>query len=163
MQVVPTLEEVFSFFDAQERRNTVLYIEMKTDRAEQSRRDLAGSVMKLIDKNNLRSRVVVVSFDLTAVAAIKQMDSSVSTGALFEPRRDAVKLIRNRQLIQIALECGADEILLHRLIATRRSLELATESNLRSVVWTVDDPKWLSRHFTLGIHALITNKPAAFA
>ena len=66
-----------------------------------------------------------------------------------------------RPLIAAAVDCGADEILLHRLIATRRLVDLAAKRDLRSVVWTVDDPKWLGRAERLGIHALITNNPAA--
>jgi len=39
-------------------------------------------------------------------------------------------------------------------------LDLSAENDLRSVVWTVDDPKWMRRGARFGIHALITNNPA---
>jgi glycerophosphoryl diester phosphodiesterase len=106
------------------------------------------------------TRVVVVSFNLKAVAHIKQIDPAITTGALFEPRRNPVELIRRRPLVTAALAYGADEILLHRLIVSRRLVDLAAENNLRPVVWTVDDPKWLRRRAEFGIHAVITNKPA---
>jgi glycerophosphoryl diester phosphodiesterase len=66
-------------------------------------------------------------------------------------------------MINAALECGAGQILLHRLIATRRLVSLAAENNLRSVIWTVDDPKWMRRSADFGIHALITNNPGLMA
>src|SRR5260370_12782746 len=116
-------------------------------------------VGRLINHHSLRHRVVVVSFNRKTVAQIKQVDSSIRTGALFEPRRSVAKIM-GRRMIRDALECGADEILLHRLVAHRRMLTWAAQSNLRSVVWTVNDPKWMQRAVALGIHALITNSPA---
>ena len=136
---------------------------MKTDKAEDTYVDLAGSVAQLINAHNLRSRVVVVSFNLKSLDQIKLIDSSIATGALFEPRTNPLKIIRKHPMISAALECGAGQILLHRLIATRRLVDLATENNLRSVVWTVDDPKWMRRSAGFGIHALITNNPALMA
>lgn len=162
-QFLPTLDQVFEFFEDHPSRLEVIYVEMKTDKAEDSYVDLAASVAQLINDPSLRSRVVVVSFNLKAVAQIKMIDSSIATGALFEPRRHTVKIIRKHPMITLALECGADEILLHRMIATRRLSDLATESNLRPVVWTVDGPKWMRRAASFGIHAVITNDPATMA
>ena len=160
-QFLPTLDQVFDFFKRHPGGPDVIYVEMKTDKAEDTYVDLAGSVAQLVNDYNLRSRVVVVSFNLKAIAQIKMADPAILTGALFEPRRNTVKIIRKHPVITAALECGADQILLHRLIATRRIVDLAAETTLRSVVWTVDDPKWMRRAVRFGIHALITNNPAA--
>jgi glycerophosphoryl diester phosphodiesterase len=158
-QFLPTLDQVFAFFKDHPSRPDVIYMEMKTDKAADTHVDLAGSVAQLINYHGLRSRVVVVGFNLKAVAQIKTIDPAILTGALFEPRRNTVKIIRKHPMITAALECGADQILLHRLIATRRIVDLAAESDLRSVVWTVDDPKWMRRAASFGIHAVITNNP----
>jgi glycerophosphoryl diester phosphodiesterase len=72
-------------------------------------------------------------------------------------------MLRKHPMITAALECGVEQILLHRLVATRRLVALAAESDLRPVVWTVDDPKWMQRRASCGIHALITNNPALMA
>jgi len=157
-QFVPALDQVLAF--VKNHPAVVIYVEMKTDRAESTYVDLSRAVVQLIRDHGLRSRVVVVSFNLKAVAQIKTIDPSIQTGALFEPRRNTVKIIRKHPMISAALECGAEEILLHRSIATRRNLDLSLESDLRPVVWTVDDPKWVRRAATSGIHAVITNNPA---
>ena len=162
-QCIPTLDQVFELFRQRSTQPEVIYVELKTDQAADTYRDLAAAVAQLIDQYHLRSHVVVVSFNLKAIARIKTIDDSVRTGALFEPRRNAVKLIRKHPLITSALECGAEQILLHHLIATRRLVELAAENSLRSVVWTVDNPKWLRRRVSFGIHAVITNNPAQMA
>jgi len=160
-QTIPTLAEVFSILKAQ--NGTITYVEMKLDKVVDTN-ELAGlpeSVAQLIGNCGVRNRVVVVSFNLNALARIKHADPDIRTGALFEPRRSAAKIISRRRLITTALDYGANEILLHRLIATRRLAEMATEKGLRPVVWTVDDPKWLRRAGQMRIHALITNNPAA--
>jgi glycerophosphoryl diester phosphodiesterase len=70
-----------------------------------------------------------------------------------------MKAIRGHPLITATLAAGADHILLHRLIATRRLVDLAAANSLRSVVWTVDDPRWLRQRIGYGFHAVMTNKP----
>ena len=162
-QLVPTLDQVFELLKNRPTRAETTYVEMKTDQAEDTYADLAGVVAQLVNAHRLRDRVVVVSFNLKAIALIKTIDSSISTGALFEPRRNPVKIIHRHPMVTAALECGADQILLHRLIATRRLVDLASENNLRPVVWTVDDPKWVRRRAGVGIHAVITNNPALMA
>lgn len=160
-QFVPTLDQVLRFFKDHPARPAVIYVEMKADQAEDAYVDLSRSVVQLIRDYGLKSRVVVVSFNLRAVAQIKSLDDAIRTGALFEPKRNTVKIIRKHPMITAALECGAEEILLHRLIASHHIVDLSLESDLQPVVWTVDDPKWVRRAASLGIHAVITNDPAA--
>ncbi|MDX6528735.1 MAG: glycerophosphoryl diester phosphodiesterase [Blastocatellia bacterium] len=158
-QVIPTLDQVFNFFKQRPTNSEIVYVEMKTDQAEDTYIDLAESVAQLVNAHQLHSRVVVVSFHLKALARMKTIDASITTGALFEPRRNPVKTMRKHPMITAALECGAKQILIHRLIATRPLLALAAENNLLPVVWTVDSRKWMSRTADFGIHALITNNP----
>ncbi len=161
-EVVPTLDQVLKFFRAQSQAdNPVIYVEMKTDKTREANVDLTASVVQLINNYDLQDRVMVVSFNLKALTQIKQIDPSIRTGTLFEPKRSAAKMLNGNRLIAAAVDCGADEILLHRLMATRRLVGLAADQSLRSVVWTADDPKWMSRAVRFGIHALITNNPAA--
>jgi glycerophosphoryl diester phosphodiesterase len=161
-EVVPTLEQVFNLFNAANRTNNpVICVEMKTDKIREPNTDLPVSLVQLINDYCFQSRVIVVSFNLKALTEIKQIDPSIRTGALFEPKRSAAGILIGRRLITSAVECGADEILLHHLMATRRLVGMAAERNLTPVVWTVDDPRWMSRAVRFGIHALITNNPAA--
>jgi glycerophosphoryl diester phosphodiesterase len=158
-QVVPTLAQVFDLFSKRSNHSALIYVEMKTDKAEDTFVELAAAVVHLVNHCRIRSRVVVVSFNLKAIAQIKRIDSEIATGALFEPRRNPVKTIRKHPMITAALDCGAGQILLHRLIATRRLVDLAAQNDLLPVVWTVDDNKWTRRGTSLGVHALITNNP----
>jgi len=157
-QTVPALEDVFKLMANSARQNTVCYVEMKTVRDKRSNSSLAAAVVEIIQRHSFHSRVIVISFNLRTVAAVKQLDPSVRTGALFGPRQRATKSVR--KIIANALEYGADEILLHHLIAKHRVLKLALEANLKPVVWTVENPAWVARAQESGIHALMTNNPA---
>lgn len=157
-QTVPTLENVFRLMVNSSRQNTVCYVEMKTTRKKKSNLSLAAAVVEIIQRHSFHNRVIVISFNLPAIAVVKKMDPSIRTGALFGPRQRATKSVR--KIISSALECEADEILLHQLIAKRQILALALAANLNAVVWTVDDPSWIAHARENRIHALMTNNPA---
>ena len=156
-QRVPTLSDVFQFL---RDKPAVIYVELKTDVDASS--DLVQAVSDAIIADGFQDRVVVVSFDLPAVAEIKTLNSSIRTGALFTPRRQPDVSWRADSMLKAASDCGADELLPQQLLARPKLIEKACARNLPVVVWTVDDPAWLARAKTLGIHALITNNPAKF-
>jgi glycerophosphoryl diester phosphodiesterase len=133
-------------------------VEMKAGRNRKVHASLARAVVEVINQHKLRHRCVVIGFNLAGVARVKDLDDSIRTGALFGPRQRAVKPAK--KIIEAALDCGADEILLHHLIATPRLLAHALEAKLVPVVWTVDDPKWIERSVRHRIRALVTNNPA---
>ena len=160
-QFVPTLEQLFTTLKTSRRKNWLAYVELKIDRG-QEYRDLVKAVANLISNYKFEKHVVVISFTLAAVSLIKISNSSIRTGALFEPKRSAHRVVRSHPIISDALNCGASEILFHRLLATRRMIEAALAVNLFPVVWTVDDTKWIERAQARGIHAVMTNDPARF-
>lgn len=155
-QRVPALSDVFQFI---RDKPGVIYVELKIDGADSSS-DLVRAVADTIVPFGFQARFVVVSFDLPAVTEIKSLNSSIRTGALFAPQRRPNVSWRTHSILNAATECGADELLPHRLLARPKLLEKARGRNLPVVVWTVDDPAWVARAKTLGIHALITNDPA---
>jgi glycerophosphoryl diester phosphodiesterase len=159
-QRLPTFSAALRLLQNQRPKPQGVYVELKTDRAASTGKDLAQAVVDLVKQHPLKPQIVVVSFNLQALRIVKQLDSSIRTGALFEPRRSAVKAVRKHPMISAALDCGADQILLHRLIVTRKLVSLAGEAHLLPVVWTVDNPRWVERAIDYGIHALITNDPA---
>lgn len=155
-QRVPTLSDVFQFF---RDKPGAIYVELKTDGADSSN-DLVRGVADAVVQFDFQSRVVVVSFELAAVAAMKSLNSSIRTGALFAPQRKPNVSWRAESILNAAIECGADELLPHRLLARPKLIEKARDRRLRVVVWTVDDQAWVARASDLGIRTLITNNPA---
>jgi len=157
-QTVPTLDEVFRLIARQPRQDLVAYVELKTVRKKTLNDWLVEAVVEVIRRHNFQSRVIVISFNLAAVAKVKELDPSLHTGALFGPRQRATKSAR--RIVAAALDCGAAEILVHHLIAKPKLLAIASEARLRPVVWTVEDPNWLKRAPAAGVRALMTNNPA---
>jgi len=156
LATIPTLSEVFERFrDGQAR----LYVEMKCD-ALNGGRPLAQAVANLVRDYSLFDSVVVESFAHQSIAEIKRLDPRLRTAALFEPKL-ARPFPSTRRIIERALEFSADEIALHRTLAGRRITEEAARRGMRTVVWTVDNPSWKERARRYGVHAIITNNPAA--
>jgi glycerophosphoryl diester phosphodiesterase len=153
---LPSLQQVLSLFaDA----DALFYLEMKSEAGQDER--LAAEVAGTISRHAVSERVIVSSFNLSLVQAVKAAHSAIRTAALFEPRISLpATLIRKIKLIELAKECGADEICLHHTLAGRRLTEHARKSQLDVVVWTVDDPAWIERARSRGVKALITNDPA---
>jgi glycerophosphoryl diester phosphodiesterase len=154
---LPTLAQVFELFRV---NSGLLYVEMKCEPREGSA--LAAEVVRLTRESEVADRVVVESFDLAAVGAVKRIDANIRTAALFEPKLTRpISTLRRLRMIDLARECGADEIALHHTLANRRVIEEAKEEGFEIVVWTVDDPKWVLQARSLGIKALIANNPAS--
>jgi glycerophosphoryl diester phosphodiesterase len=155
-EFVPSLERVFQLVLDRKPENFTIYVELKTDGKSS---DLPQSIADLIKRYRFHDRVVIVSFDLDALRQTKLSDSSIGTGALFAPRHGAGTGLRAEKIMALAIESGADEILLHRLIARPRLINSAIRNDFKVVVWTADDAVWLKRARELGVHALITNDP----
>jgi glycerophosphoryl diester phosphodiesterase len=155
-ETIPSLEQLCA---AMAVNDCLLYLEMKNDDAEVER--LAAAVVKLINDFSFANRVVVESFHLPALQIVKQIDPRIRTAALFESRlRGPVAVLRSRKAVSLASNVGANEIALHHSLATRSVTAEAAQSDIPIVVWTVDNPIWIKRARSHGIHALITNDPA---
>jgi glycerophosphoryl diester phosphodiesterase len=154
---VPTLAQVFELL---QQTNALLCLEMKSEAADATA--LVKAVVSEIHKAQIAERVVVSSFDLNAVALVKQIEPTISTAALFEPKLSRpISTIRRLKMIDLAVEHRANEIALHHSLCSARIVQKAAEFGLPVVVWTVDDVKWINRGRRWGLKALITNNPAA--
>lgn len=152
---VPTLAQVF---ETAGERARVLYVELKCEAGEADEA-LAAEVVRLTRAYGLTRKVVVESFELDAVRAVKRFAQDVRTAALFE-RTLARPAPTARRMLKLAADCGADEIALHHSLARRRTVEGARRAGFDALVWTVDDPLWAGRACELGLCAVITNNPA---
>ena len=156
-QTLPTLNAVLSLLEKR-LNNLLVYVELKTTRNRTKNEALVTAALEVISRKGFENRVVVISFNLPAVAHCKQLAPTIRAGVLFGPRQRATKSAR--KMIADTLSCGAQEICLHHLIAKPGLLKLAHDAGLAPVVWTVDDPNWLENARENGIHALMTNNPA---
>jgi glycerophosphoryl diester phosphodiesterase len=168
---VPALAEVCERFAP---RCAALYVELKFDGANARADNAAGShprvredvralaaatVNVLRDSPENARRAVVESFTLEAVAEVRRLAPELRTAALFE-RTLTRPHPRAADIIARALDCGADEVALHRSLVSPPTVAAAHDAGLRVAVWTADHPAWATRARALGLRALITNSPA---
>ena len=151
---VPTLTETLEFL---KEFKGLIYIELKCKEADAER--LAKAVCDVICSSKLLPQIVVKSFKLNAIPFVKEFCPSVRTAALFAPK--ILNIIRkDKHLLNLAEEAGADELSLHFTLATRKLMRKAAKRNLRVIIWTADHPRWIRRGLKLGLAAIITNDPA---
>ena len=155
-QTVPTLKQVLDLF---EDFDGLIYIELKPRQSDFHK--LSQAVCDVIKDSPMLSRMIVKSFKLAVIPAVKLLLPEVQTAALFAP--EIMHFLRRREhIVTLAKEFGADQISLHHSLVTPRLCKLAAEAGLPITVWTVDDPRWLLRRSNLKIRALITNDPVKF-
>ncbi|HJX91543.1 MAG TPA: glycerophosphodiester phosphodiesterase family protein [Pyrinomonadaceae bacterium] len=152
---IPSLEEVLKLFES---NHAILYLEMKSDPLQ--REQLAQACCDHLNRSPVKNRVVVECFDLLSIAAVKAIDPSIRTAALFEPHLLTTPLLTSgRRLVEQALTVEAEEIALHHRLASKGVVATAKTAGLKVVVWTVDRSDWIHRATSMGVSALITNDP----
>lgn len=152
-QTVPTLAETLRFLKDFPGR---IYIELKCD--ESDAEALTEAVAREIIDSPLLTQVVIKSFKLSVIPQTRQLCPAARTAALFAPRIMTM-LRKEKYIVNIAEEFGADELSLHYSLATRSLMTKARARNLPVTIWTANRPVWVARGLKLGIYAIITNNP----
>lgn len=154
-ETVPTLRrtlELLSDFRG------LIYVELKARESEVVR--LTEAVAEILRDSPLKPQVIVKSFQLDAIPLFKKLRSDVRTAALFAPKIMTI-LRKEKRLVAVAGDLGADMISIHYSLATRKLVEKAEKRGLPVTIWTADNPRWVKRSSELGLFAVITNDPAA--
>lgn len=139
---VPSLRELFELMAG---NDLLLCLEIKSREPQ-----LAELCSRMVRQFGFEERVIVECFDLNVLRPIQ-----LRTAALFEPR-----MYTDQNIIDRSLAVGARVLALHHRLAKPKLVENAKAAGLTIVVWTVDDPIWLTQARSMGIDALITNDPA---
>lgn len=152
---IPTLADLLDFL---KDFKGLIYIELKCREAETEK--LSKAVCRAISGSPLRPQMIVKSFQLEVIPHIRRLCPDVKTAALFAPKIMTL-LRKEKRLINIADELGADMVSVHFSLATRKLLKKAEKKELPVTIWTADNPRWVKRACDLGLFAVITNNPAA--
>jgi glycerophosphoryl diester phosphodiesterase len=154
-EAVPTLEQTLQLLSD---HDGPIYIELKCEL--DNFRPLVAAVCDQIRSASILPQIIVKSFRLAAIPEVRRLLPGVRTAALFEP--SIMTILRRREhIVKMAREFGADELSVHRALATNQLCALASAAGLPMAVWTVDDARWIARSRQRAIRALITNHPAA--
>jgi glycerophosphoryl diester phosphodiesterase len=147
-QTVPTLDELFEAFGP-----SLLYnVEIKSDGLLRTGlRDTGLEAADRIEAHHLQSHVLVSSFDPFCVRRARRYLS----------RTTPVAFLRESRAVQLAhhlLPAEADHP--YYQLVDAPYMAWARKRGLRVNVWTVDDAADAQRLVNLGVHGIITNKPA---
>jgi glycerophosphoryl diester phosphodiesterase len=154
-EVVPTLAATF-----EKLRDFpgMLYVELKSDPGEDIG-PLVKAVCDVIRNTPIAGRIIVKSFRLSFIPLLKTVCPDFRTAALFAPKVMTI-LRKEKYLVDLAVEFGADELSVHYSLATKKLMKKASKHGLPVTLWTVGHPRWLRRATKLGVNAVITNDPA---
>lgn len=142
---IPTLDEVFEAFGSQ-----ILYnVEVK----DMSLRDcgLEAAIVDRIQAYHLENAVLISSFN---PFSLKRMRRHL-------PKQIPLALLRDKGVAKYSYLLGdADADHPHHQLVHAGYMAWAKKRGYRVNVWTVDEPDEARRLVNLGVHGLITNKPA---
>jgi glycerophosphoryl diester phosphodiesterase len=151
---IPTLKEALAHLEDFERP---VFVELKC--RDNDRVRCVDAVAGELSGSPVFPRVIFKSFVPDAVPLILERCPEISTAALFAPKVMSV-IRKEKRLVNIAVDLGADMLSLHSALATKKLMKKARRSGLSVTIWTVDNPRWMKRAVELGVDAVITNKPA---
>jgi len=135
-----------------------IYIEIKCE-AERDVWPLVDAVCREIERSPLLDRIILKSFRLGVIPQVRAALPGVRTAALFAPQ--VMRLLRKEKyLINIAQELGADHLSVHRSLASRKLVKKAAKRGMPVTVWTVNTTRWIPRAAKRGLYAVITNDPS---
>jgi glycerophosphoryl diester phosphodiesterase len=144
-QQIPTLDEVFEAFGPRLRYN----VELKD--AGLGNNGLEAAVADRIEAHHLGSQTLVSAFNPLAVRrARRHLSRATPLGFLHQTTLGRYG----------ALLAGATAVHPHHSLVDAAYMRWAAARDYRVHVWTVDDPAEARRLLHLGVHAVITNRPA---
>lgn len=154
-ETISTLAEVLAHLS---EFHGVIFIELKCD-DDRDVEPLASGVCSVLRNSPLAPQVIVKSFKLAAIPHVRILGPGIRTAALFAPKIMNI-LRKEKHLVKIAEEFGADELSLHYSLATKKLMVNAARRGLPVSIWTADSPRWVKRAMALGLKSIITNDPA---
>lgn len=141
---IPTLEEMLAF--ARET-DVVLYLEIKVSGVWGTEQALVAA---LADAKMLE-RVVILSFDMATLLAVRKGNPALMTGYLFDwPYADAVER---------AIRVGARQLAPRGDLVTPALIGAARNADLQIVTWTINEPAQMRHLAAAGVHGIMTDYP----
>jgi glycerophosphoryl diester phosphodiesterase len=112
---------------------------------------VAASVAALVAELGLRAQVILSSFNLAAIDAVRRTDSELPTGWLTPSGYDQSRALAT------AAERGHTALHPHHDVVTPELVAAAHDLGLAINTWTVDDPDRMLELAAYGVDAIITN------
>ncbi|MGG0669720.1 glycerophosphodiester phosphodiesterase [Sporosarcina koreensis] len=145
-ETIPTLVDVLDVFDSTEHK---LNIELKSDIFPYE--GMVGRVLDVIAERQLESRVIISSFDHSAIQAVKRLNPQIETAALFME-----VLVHPLDYIH---RIPADALHILFPAAIRPPMAEVINSGMPVRTFTVNDEKYAMLVKQAGVQAIFTDYP----
>ncbi|HVE93892.1 MAG TPA: glycerophosphodiester phosphodiesterase [Acidimicrobiales bacterium] len=114
---------------------------------------VAAGVAQLVAERNLHESVIVSSFSLSAIDAVRAADDRIPTAWLTLPNYDQISAC------ELVVERGHSALHPEHPGVTASVVDAARRHGIALNTWTVDDPAEMARLAALGVDAIVTNVP----
>jgi glycerophosphoryl diester phosphodiesterase len=140
---IPTLEEALHFIDGKVEK---ILVELKEEGHEKK-------VIDAVRHQELRDRVIVISFHEEVIGNVRALDARIATGLVYS---------KHKRPIDAALKLSAQYLVaLYRFVHSR-DIEKAHKSNLGVIVWTINTEKEAKEYIAKGVDGIASDKPDIF-
>lgn len=151
-QFVPSLREVLSAFQSRHtaaQQPVSFVIELKTVKGAGAA--LAGSVVRLLAEQRFTERAVVISFDASALEAVRGAHAQLPIGLLYSEEPES--------RIDQARALHAQGLFPRKSFVSSRLVDQAHQAGLAVAPWTANTKIEMKRILACGVDALTTNFP----
>ncbi|HUR78016.1 MAG TPA: glycerophosphodiester phosphodiesterase [Acidimicrobiales bacterium] len=115
---------------------------------------VAEGVAALVEELAMTDRVIVSSFGMGAIDAVRAIDPRIATAWLTITAYDQLRAL------ETAVERGHSALHPHHSVVTEELVTAAHDAGLALNTWTVDDPAQMRRLDALGVDTIVTNDVA---
>jgi glycerophosphoryl diester phosphodiesterase len=141
---IPTIEEILAFGREHE---IGLQLEIKATGPSGAEHAIVGALHACGEV----ARSVVMSFDVSTLRRVRELDPLVMTGYLFSDRASAA--------VATAVSAGARQLLPRADRVTRELVSDAHAHDLKVVAWTANSPEEMQKVISAGVDGIITDYP----
>jgi glycerophosphoryl diester phosphodiesterase len=141
---IPTLEDILEFA---KKHDVVFYLEMKPVASWGGEHVLISALRE----SGQIQRVVVISFDLGILAAVRKIEPTLMTGLLYDGQME--------KPLEKALSIGVRQLAVRGDLVTPALLAEVRKQDLQMVCWTVNHPAHMRLLMEAGVDGIITDYP----
>ena len=143
---IPTLEEVLELV---KESNIILNIELKTDEIHYD--GIERDVIDLVNKYNLKNRIILSSFNHESIRICREIDSKIKTGLLYsKPIEDVVNYAKS---------FGANAIHPDIRLVSEGLIREAKKKKIEVNIYTVNSPILMRRLIAAEVSGVFTDYP----
>ena len=141
---IPTLEEVLELV---KESNIILNIELKTDEIHYD--GIERDVIDLVNKYNLKNRIILSSFNHESIRICREIDSKIKTGLLYsKPIEDVVNYAKS---------FGANAIHPDIRLVSEGLIREAKKNNIEVNIYTVNSPIYMRNLIEANVDGIFTD------